>query len=284
MPTRVIDIHPHIIATDTKRYPLNPVGGHQSEWSRTRPVTTEQMLKAMDEAGIGKSAMVQASTCYGHDNSYVADAVAAHPDRFTGVFSVDVLAPDASDRIRYWVGRKLTGLRLFTIGSTMPDQASWLDDPKSYPAWQTATDLGIPICLQMSSKAFPEMIRMIERFPKAKIILDHSARPVLNDGPPYAQAQSLFDLAKYPNIHLKLTQRNFTESQNGKATPETFFPKLVGAFGAQRLAWGSNYPASEGSLADLLALARRTLACLPQSDQDWIFVKTAQKLYPALAD
>jgi L-fuconolactonase len=284
MPTRVIDIHPHIIAADTKRYPLAPLGGHQSEWSRTRPVTTEQMLKAMDAAGVGKSAMVQASTCYGHDNSYVADAVAAHPDRFTGVFSVDVLAADASERIRYWVGRKLTGLRLFTIGSTMPDQASWLDDPKSYPAWQTASDLGIPVCLQMSPKAFPEMLRMIERFPKAKIILDHCARPVLNDGPPYAQAQSLFDLARYPNIHLKLTQRNFTESQNGKAMPESFFPKLVAAFGAQRLAWGSNFPASEGSLADLLALAKGTLACLPQSDQDWIFAKTAQTLYPALAD
>jgi predicted TIM-barrel fold metal-dependent hydrolase len=237
----------------------------------------------MDEAGVAKSAMVQASTCYGHDNSYVADAVAAHPDRFTGVFSVDVLAPDASERIRYWVGRKLTGLRLFTIGSTMTEQASWLDDPKSYPAWQTATDLGLPICLQMSPPAFPQMIRMIERFPSAKIVLDHCARPVLNDGPPYTQAQSLFDLAKYPNIHLKLTQRNFTESRNGKATPETFFAKLVSAFGARRLAWGSNYPASEGSLADLLALARRTLACLPQSDQEWIFFKTAQTLYPALA-
>jgi predicted TIM-barrel fold metal-dependent hydrolase len=284
MPTRVVDIHPHIIADDTKRYPLAPLGGHQSEWSQSRPVTTEQMLKAMDAAGVGKSAIVQASTCYGHDNSYVADAIASHPDRFTGVFSVDVLAPDASERIRHWVGRQLSGLRLFTIGSTMPDQASWLDDPKSYPAWQTASDLGIPICLQMSPKAFPEMIRLIERFPKAKIIIDHCARPVMNDGSPYAQAQSLFDLAKYPNIHLKLTQRNFTESQAGKATPETFFPKLVAAFGAERLAWGSNYPASEGSLADLLALAKRTLACLSENDQDWIFAKTAQTLYPALAD
>jgi len=284
MPTRVIDIHPHIIAADTGRYPLAPLGGHQSEWSRTRPVTTEQMLTAMDAAGVGKSAIVQASTCYGHDNSYVADAVAAHPDRFTGVFSVDVLAPGAGERIRYWVDRKLAGLRLFTFGSTMPDQASWLADPKSYPAWQTATDLDIPICLQMSPKAFPEMIRMIERFPQAKIILDHCARPVLNDGPPYAQAQSLFDLARYPNIYLKLTQRNFTESQNGNASPDTFFPKLVGAFGAPRLAWGSNYPASEGSLADLLALAQRALACLPPTEQDWIFAKTAQTLYPALTD
>jgi L-fuconolactonase len=279
----VIDIHPHIIANDAKRYPLAPLGGHQSDWSRTRPVTTEQMIAAMDQAGVAKSALVQASTCYGHDNSYVADAVAAHPNRFTGVFSVDVLAPDAPERMKYWVGRGLTGMRLFTIGSTMPDQASWLDDPKSYPAWECAAALNLSICLQMSPAAFPQMIRMVERFPTVRIILDHLARPVLQDGPPYAAAESLFALAKYPTIYLKLTPRSCIESRNGKATPETFFPKLVSTFGASRIAWGSNYPSSEGSLPELLALAKNTLSCLSQEDQSWIFAKTAQSLYPALA-
>ena len=282
MPT-VIDIHPHIIASDTQRYPLAPLGGHQSDWSRTRPVTTEQMIAAMDKAGVAKAAIVQASTCYGHDNSYVADAVAAHPDRFTGVFSVDVLSPDASERMRNWVGRKLTGMRLFTIGSTMTEQATWLDDPKSYPAWAAAGELGLSICLQMSAKAFPQMIRMIERFPKVRVLLDHCGRPVLDDGPPYAAADSLFALAKYPTVFLKLTQRNFTESRKGRASPETFFPKLVSAFGASRLAWGSNYPSSEGSLSELLALATSSLKSLSASDQEWIFAKTAQSLYPALA-
>jgi len=281
MPT-VIDIHPHIIASDTQRYPLAPLGGHQSDWSRTRPVTTEQMIAAMDRAGVAKAAIVQASTCYGHDNAYVADAVAAHPDRFTGVFSVDVLAPDAPARIRYWTGRKLTGLRLFTFGSTMTQQASWLDDPKSFPAWNYAGELGLSICLQMSATAFPQMIRMVERFPKVRVILDHCGRPALEDGPPYAAAESLFALAAHPNVYLKLTQRNFTESRKGKATPESFFPRLVEAFGASRLAWGSNYPSSEGSLSDLLGLAQTTLKCLAPSDREWIFAKTAQSLYPAL--
>jgi L-fuconolactonase len=279
----VIDIHPHIIASDTKRYPLAPLGGHQSDWSRTRPVTTEQMIAAMDKAGVAKAALVQASTCYGHDNSYVADAVAAHPDRFTGVFSADVLAADAPERMRHWVKRGLSGMRLFTIGSTMPDQASWLDDPTTYPAWECASELGLSICLQMSAKAFPQMLRMVSRFPKVRIILDHMGRPVMEDGPPYVAAQSLFALAKFPNIHLKLTERNCTGARSGKATPETFFPKLVAVFGASRIAWGSNYPSSEGSLSELLALARTSLACLSQADQDWIFAKTAQNLYPALA-
>src|SRR5271154_1081478 len=103
----VVDTHPHIISTDTERYPNAPVGGHKSDWSQKRPVTVEQMIAAMDQAGIAKSALVQASTCYGHDNSYIADAVAAYPDRFTGVFSVDVLAPDAPEKMRYWRDKNL---------------------------------------------------------------------------------------------------------------------------------------------------------------------------------
>ena len=119
MTLRIHDIHPHIITTDEVRYPRDPLGGTQSGWSKDRPTTTDQMLVAMDAAGVSKAALVQASTCYGFDNTYVVDAVAAHPNRFTGVFSVDMLAPDAPQKIRHWVDRKLSGLRLFTAGSTM---------------------------------------------------------------------------------------------------------------------------------------------------------------------
>ena len=279
-----IDIHPHIIASDAIRYPLAPLGGHQSDWSRTRPVTLEQLVAAMDEAGVQKAAIVQASTCYGHDNSYVADAVVAYPQRFTGVFSVDVLATDAPERMRHWRRKGLTGMRLFTFGSTMSEQANWLDDPTSYPAWACASELGLSVCLQMSAKAIPQAIRMAEGFTNVRIILDHCARPELADGPPYNAAASLFGLARYPNVYLKLTPRIFAESRRGKATPETFFPRIVSEFGASRLAWGSNYPSSEGRLPEILAMARQSLTCLSNADQDWIFGKTAQVLYPVLAD
>src|SRR5258708_7276697 len=280
----IIDIHPHVIANDERRYPLAPLGGHQSDWSRTRPVTVEAMIVAMDEAGVDRSALVQASTCYGHDNSYLADAVAAHPGRFTGVFSVDVLLPDAAEKMRYWRGRGLTGLRLFPIGSTMASQADWIDDPRVFPAWRAAAELGLPICMQMSQAALPQLVALVKRFPEVKVVLDHLARPVLADGPPYAAAAGLFGLAQYPGIHLKVTPRTFTECRSGKATPETFFKKLVAEFGASRIAWGSNYPASEGPLSDLLALARASVASLPEADRDWIFAKTAPSLYPALTD
>ncbi len=59
--TMIIDIHPHVISTDTLRYPRAPIGGHQSDWSRDRPVSVEAMIAAMAEAGVTKSALVQAS-------------------------------------------------------------------------------------------------------------------------------------------------------------------------------------------------------------------------------
>src|SRR5262249_45044349 len=122
-----------------------------------------------------------------------------------------------------------------------------------------------------------------ERFPGVRIILDHLARPNLEDGPPYRAASALFEMARYPNVYLKATPRAFHEARRGQATPESFFGKLVSEFGAQRIAWGSNFPASEGTLGELLVLAKSSLAFLPAQDREWIFSRTAQTLYPALA-
>jgi len=283
MPPSAIDIHTHVISTDTANYPRAPIGGHQSDWSKERPVNVEQMIAAMDQAGVAKSVLVQASTCYGHDNTYVAEAIAAHPDRFTGVFSADVLASDAVAVMRALIGKKFTGMRLFTTGSTMAgQQLGWLDDPRSFPAWEYADDAGIPVCLQMTAKAIPQVVTLVKRFPRVRIILDHFARPVLEDGPPYDAAASLWALAGYGNVFLKATPHTFLEARRGKATPESFFRRAVAEFGAARIAWGSNYPAAAGTLSELLAMAKESFAALSADDQEWIFTRTARTLYPSL--
>lgn len=280
----VIDIHPHIVSPDTKRYPLTPLGGKQSTWSTERPTTYQQLLAAMDEAGVAKAAIVHSSTAYGYDNSYVADAVEAVPDRFTGVYSIDILAPDALRTFDYWLGRGCTGMRLFTTGSTLPDQATWFVDPKTDPFWDHAAAKTIPVCMQMKQEGLPLLRQIMERFPKVTIILDHLARAGFEDGPPYQAASDLFALAKYPQLYLKITPINVSPKTWGKATPETFFGKLIDTFGASRIAWGSNFPNSLGTMSEILGTARKAFAFAKASDQDWIFGKTAQALYPTLAD
>jgi len=85
MSAPVIDIHPHIISADMQRYPHAPLYGIQSTWSKDRPADVDQLLEAMDEAGVAKAAIVHASTCYGFDNSLVADAAVTHAGRCTAV-------------------------------------------------------------------------------------------------------------------------------------------------------------------------------------------------------
>jgi L-fuconolactonase len=131
-----------------------------------------------------------------------------------------------------WMARGLSGLRLFTTGSTMPGQAGWLDDPRSFPAWAKAEQDGLPVCLQMTADGIPAIINVLERFPNVRVILDHLARPVQEDGPPYTGADSLWSLSRYPHVFLKVTERNLVGATRGKATPESFFGRVVSEFGA----------------------------------------------------
>ena len=143
-----IDIHPHIISEDLTRYPRVPLFGKQSDWSRERPVNIDGLVAAMDEAGVAQAAIVQSSTCYGYDNSYVTDAIRQYPGRFTAVSSVDVLQADAPARIEAWVKRGVSGLRLFTGGSTAAFDPSTLDDARSFPAWHCCGELGLSMAIQ----------------------------------------------------------------------------------------------------------------------------------------
>jgi predicted TIM-barrel fold metal-dependent hydrolase len=279
----IIDTHTHVIATDTKKYPLAPLFGKQSDWSAAHPIDYPDLLKADNAAGVDKAVLVQASSAYAFDNSYVADSVAAHPERFTGVFSIDVVAPDAVAKMKHWMSRGLTGMRIFTSGSTHAEQETFFADEAAFPAWQYASDQGLSICMQMRVVGLPLLETVLKRFPKVRVILDHFARAEAADGPPFAAAAPLFALSKYSNVYLKLTHRPIEQSVKGKATPEAFFGKVVAEFGAERIAWGSNFPAAKPPLPELIAMACKALSFLPQGDQDQIFCKTALALYPALA-
>lgn len=284
MTTKYIDIHPHIISGDREKYPPSPLFGKQSDWSKERPVEVDVLLAAMDEAKIDKAAIVHSSTCYGFDNSYVCDAVSDYPERLTAVGSVDLAAPDAKEQIAKWMKRGLTGLRLFTGGTTKAFDTSDLDDPASFPAWDMAGEEGLPICIQTGPVGLAQVAGLAKRFPKVKIILDHLSRPVLDDGAPYKQAVSLWAMAPFENIYMKITPRTHVLAEKGDADPTSLFTKIVDTFGAGRLAWGSNYPSSDGELTDNIAVARRQLAFLPEGVQLQIFARTAQDLYPTLKD
>jgi L-fuconolactonase len=280
----IVDIHPHIISTDTKRYPHSPLFGVQSDWSKERPASDEELIHAMDEAGVAKTAIVHASTCYGFDNSYVADAVARSSQRCTGVGSIDMLAPDAAVVAKTWLARGITGLRIFTGGSTKKVDASTLDDARSYPVWELMSERGLSMCVQTNATGIPATIALANRFPKVPIVLDHFGRPDAGGGPPYAAAAPLLSLAAVSNLYLKFTPVVLNRLKEYNADVHAFMGKLVREFGANRIAWGSNWPNSPGTLKQHVAAAQAALAGLSEADRDAILGWTALRLYRALRD
>jgi predicted TIM-barrel fold metal-dependent hydrolase len=101
---------------------------------------------------------------------------------------------------------------------------------------------------------------------------------------PSGAGREVAELAQYPGLHLKLTHRSLEPLRDVGPEAAAFLDPVVGAFGAERLAWGSNCPAAEQPLTELVDLAVSVLAVLPESARAQIFSGTARRLYRCLGE
>ena len=285
----IIDTHSHIIAPDRAKYPLQPYGLDQgtgddrrpASWFEDVPASAEQLLHEMDVAGVDGALLVQAMGAYSYANAYVADSAVAYPDRFSSVVIVDMEAPGPADTLRYWAEeRGARGVRLFAITKPM---ASWLDEPRSFPVWEAAAELGMPVVIALLPTLLPQLRNVVERFPDIPVALDHFAFPNLEGGPPYAKAPEHFALADFPNLHLKVSS-NLLERAEETGGARPFIETLVERFGAERLMWGSDYSQThDRSYAELLGLAEDASAGLSSAARAAYLGGTALRLWPELA-
>jgi L-fuconolactonase len=239
------------------------------------------MLLALNrEAGIDKTVLVQGYGAYEYDNSYAADCARIHPDSFACVVIVDQRQHDAPERLNYWVQeRGARGLRLVT--TTEPE--TFLDDPQTFPVWQKAASFGISICIMTRFRQVGRLPAVLERFPNVPVALDHLGAPRLSDGSPYESLQPLFELVRYPNVYLKFSTETLYAARRGKSNSREFFSCMLDRFGASRLMWGSNFPAThDRPLKEQLALAQEELSFVAAEQQHWLFGETALRLWPEL--
>jgi L-fuconolactonase len=269
----IVDTHVHVISDDPKKYPKI---AEAYDWPA---FTAENFLGTMAEVGIDRALLVQAYYSYRFDNSYHVDSALAHPDRFRCICVIDPFAKDAPDLLTHLVEKQgVRGVRLVGV------RDGWAGDPQTFPVWERASALGIPICVSARLEEIAGARRAIERYPQAKVALEHMwAQPM--DDPPYRRFEPFFAMAQYPNVYVKTTPNNSRQSRAGTSTPREFFATLVAKFGAKRILWGSNYPAhwdKYGKIKERLALMQQDLAFLPQEDRRWIFGETALSLWPEL--
>lgn len=272
----MMDTHVHVVTADRDRYPAMD---DPPAWPE---VTGASLLADMDALGIDRALLVQSFFTYGFDNSYAIDSAAAHPDRCQVVCVIDQTARDAAGTLTRLVrDHGVRGVRLMPKG--MPEGVLW--DPKTFPVWRRAGELGIPVTVAAEIQHVPAMPPVVEQFPEVTACFEHMWG-IEVDQPPFEQLEPVVALARFGNVHLKLAPNNSFAARAAGVPPRALFEHLIGHFGIERLMFGSNYPAHParfGSYADRLAVMSEDLSYLSDADRAAFFGGNAARLWPATA-
>jgi L-fuconolactonase len=281
--TYYFDTHTHAVSGDTTAYPVRPLGGNRSEWSRTRPVDADGLIRHLDEAGVQRAALVQASTVYGYDNSYAADTLARYPDRLVGVCSVDFLSATAVADLRYWIEeRGFAGVRIrVSDGDTkVATPGLGVSDERMGAVWDYVDAHGVPVCVQMHSKDTAKLLAVLDTRPALTILLDHAGRPNAAGGPPYPELAELEQLTRFDGVHLKITPAALRRLGNEPGADVTeVLRRLADSFGTDRLMWGSDFPASPGTARESRELIENRLSWLDEDRRLDVLGGNAARVY-----
>jgi predicted TIM-barrel fold metal-dependent hydrolase len=228
---------------------------------------------------------VQAYGAYTDDNTYVVDAARHDLSRFVSMAIVNAEDTSAPAKLRELATHPgFAGIRLFPLGDPARAQPEWLDDPRTFPEWETCAELGLRIAVAMLPVQFPRLRNVLAAFPDQVVALDHCGFADFTGGPPFLGATPLFECAEHANLHLKVTSTVLESVEADGREPADAVDRLVAEFGAARLMWGSDYPQTRDRPYDqLLALARRGCERLTPADADLVLGATAARIWPELA-
>ena len=269
----IVDAHVHVTAGDSGKYPQLPSA---PDWPTT-PI--ENLVADMDALGIAAGVLVQTFFTYGTDNRYAIDATAQYPSRFNVVCVINQTDNSACDVLTDLVkNRRVGGLRLMPKGH--PEGV--LTDPVTFPVWETARKLNIPVAVAAEAQHLRDMPALVRRFADVPICFEHMWGLEFGKAP-LEEVRPILDLADFPNVFLKLCPNNSHAIRKTNLKPQSFFTVLVERFGVHRLMWGSNFPAHSqrfGSLADRLRIMEEDFAFLTPEETSWFFSRTALSLWP----
>lgn len=260
----IVDSHTHVMSGDRERYPLRSDLGHWFHGAGD----VDSLLGAMDAAGVGAAVLVQFVGGYGYDCRYAADAVAAAPDRLALVGAVDMYGHDPAGDLRALAdATPVRAVRLFGVGDGAP---VWLVDGRADGVWAAAADTGVGIVATLWDRDLSALRPLVEARPEVTVAVDHCGFVDFDADP-----SPLFDLADLPAIHVKVSSHVL----GPLGDPAAVVRSLADGFGAERLAWGSDYPQTEGSYADMVSLAERSAAQLGTGAKADFLGGTAQRLW-----
>jgi predicted TIM-barrel fold metal-dependent hydrolase len=213
----------------------------------------------------------------GEDNSLIADAARAQPDRYAAVCVVDPRLPEAPDRLEHWVKeRGCRGLRLRPAFA--PETPAFENDA----LWERCRKLGVVVGVLARMEHVAAIARRAARFPDVPIIVDHLAHPDPAAGTAAPPFQALLALADRPNVLAKISGfHNFSKRPYPHEDCDGFFKAVLERFGPGRMIWGSDFPhvLIKGGYGPVVRHLERRYPELGAADRDLIQSKNAERLY-----
>jgi predicted TIM-barrel fold metal-dependent hydrolase len=267
----IVDAHAHIWKKDPG-FPDPSV----TFMSPTSEVPLRLLRLYMDEHGVGRAVLVQ-PMYPGEDNSLVADAARADPERFAAVCVVDPRLPGAPDRLESWVkDRGCRGLRLRPAFAG--EGAAFEQDA----LWERARKLGVVVSILARMEHVPAIARRAALFPDVQMVVDHLAHPDPSSGPAAPAFRDFLALAERPNVFVKPTGfHNFSRRPYPHEDCDEIFKVVLDRFGADRLIWGSDFPhvLLHSGYGPAVHHFERRHAFLGTEDRGRILGANAEKLY-----
>lgn len=280
----IVDTHMHVWSGDIERFPV----AHPYDPNLKLPPiagTAEMLVEEMDQFGIDYCVLVQV-IYYGWDNRYVADCQRRYPRRFRTHGLIDPTDPGVAQKLRYWMREhKFSGMRFSPIYYRERDD--WINSPPHHTLWKSAEELRAVFNYFIAADQLPKLEGMIAKFPGVRVVIDHFARVELAAADSEAQIRKLLALARYRNVHLKVSELSIISPSKKYPYSDTFplVRRVYDAFGPDRLLWGTGYPGTtrlqggRPSLQQELALVRSEIPFFTAEDREKILGRNAVRLW-----
>jgi len=247
-----------------------------------RTFTPDDLRSAARAAGVGATVLVQTVTVAAETPEMLALADA--DPLVAGVVGwTDLTSPAVADELARLTGGpgggRLAGIRHQVQSEPDPD---WLRRPDVIRGLRAVAAAGLAYDLVILPHQLPAATYAAAAVPGLTLVLDHAGKPRIASGDLSGWAAAVRDLAALPNTTCKLSGL-VTEAPRG-TRPESFAAVadvVLGAFGADRVMFGSDWPVCllASDYAGVLALARSLTAGLSPAERAAVFGETAARVY-----
>ncbi|MBE6529048.1 MAG: amidohydrolase [Ruminococcaceae bacterium] len=165
-------------------------------------------------------------------NRFIAEAVAADPEKLIGLGTIHPLAEDIAADVRELKALGLHGIKIH------PDIQSYrIDDPLFFPAYALCEELDLPILMHTGDSRYDysnpnRLIPVLQKFPRLRVIGAHFGGWSIWE-------EAAEKLAGMPNLWVDCSSTvPFMKGENQKIRVE----KLIRKYGVDRVLFGTDYP------------------------------------------